>query len=74
MSWTTRGTRAYQHRSVSRGRKVTSEYVRGSGVPAASAALIRRIEAERRAERAAARAAWLAERDELVGAERRAIE
>jgi hypothetical protein len=73
MSWSTRGERAYEYRSVRRSGRVTSRYL-GGGIPAESAQLFRWLDASRRAERAAEQAAWLAERDQLQAAERLTIE
>jgi hypothetical protein len=74
MAWMTKGSRAYEIRSVRRGRKVTSQYVGGGSISAESALFFRQLEADRRAERAAKRAEWEAERDQLVEAEWLTIE
>jgi hypothetical protein len=74
VAWMTKGTRAYEIRSVRRGSKVTSRYVGGGSIPAEAAELFRWLDASRRAERAADREAWETERDQFRAAERQTIE
>ena len=66
MALVRRNGRPYRSRSVRRGGRVTSAY-RGSGP---GAARLGAMDAARRAEEAAARAAWQAERERLDAQER----
>jgi hypothetical protein len=73
MAWVTKGSRAYEIRSIRRGHNVTSTYI-GGGIPAEAAEFFRWLDASRRAEREAERAEWEAERDQFREVERQTIE
>ena len=66
MSWAQRGPHHYYYRSVRHGSRVTKEYM-GTGLLAELAAA---EDAEQRADRQAARAAWRQERADLEALDR----